>query len=128
MQLEGVLWVDVVIYRELARTVWQFLKLFLQVASTRCFCKVLVQAVLPDSSIEPSNTINLSVVLLKLVDAIPLLRSVEDRAAVHWCVEVIDVEEGAARVEFFFVVEGEDAREFELIVPADRVSKLRQAL
>ena len=66
-----------------------------------------------------------------MVDAVLLLCSVEDRAAVHWCVVVPDVEEGAAGVEFFTVVEGEDAREFKLIVPARtkfRLSKLTQAV
>ena len=66
-----------------------------------------------------------------MVDAILLLCSVEDWAAVHWCVVVTDVEEGTARVEFVFVVEGEDARQFKLIIPghiATRAAKLMQAL
>ena len=119
------------VYGKIARTVRQFLKLFLQVASTCFFCKLLVEAVFPDSSSALIAVI--SIILLKVVDAILLLCSVEDRAAVHWCVVVPDVEEGAARVEFVFVVEGEDAREFKLIVPADsavggltRVAPLKQ--
>ena len=66
-----------------------------------------------------------------MVDAIPLLCNVEDRAAVHWCVVVPDVEEGAARVELVSVVEGEDARKLKLVVPARtkfRFSKLGQTV
>ena len=117
------------VYSELARTVGQFPKPFLEVASTCCSCKVLVQAVFPDSCEVPPAII--SVVFVKVVDAIPLLRSVEDRAAVHRCVVVPDVEEGAARVEFVFVVEREDTREFKLVVPARtkiRASKLLKAV
>ena len=117
------------VYSELARTVGQFPKPFLEVASTCCSCKVLVQAVFPDSCEVPPAII--SVVFVKVVDAIPLLRSVEDRAAVHRCVVVPDVEEGAARVEFILVVEGEDARQFKLIIPghiATWAAKLMQAL
>ena len=81
-----------------------------------------------DSSIVPIAI--MSIVFLKVVDAILLFGSVEDRAAVHWCVVVTDVEEGAARVELLPVVEREDAWEFKLVFPVRtkfRVAKLRQA-
>ena len=89
----------------------------------------MVEAVFPDFSEVPTAFI--SIIFLKVVDTILLSCSVEDRAAVHWCVVVPDVEEGAARVKFVSVVEGEDARQFKLIIPghiAARAAKLMQAL